>query len=1022
MEPTGGTRLPVEVLGENEALQQFFDGCQDMGEGLESSVVDTSILEQYLSNEMDPAIMLPESPPYSGSEPCSPPQIPAVGYSSHWSNDQVNQEVHRGGSKLAASSRQYKELAMQLPQHTVLPYQELTNSYIKAGLSPSPQTHDSPLRRTLYLSPGESFVQVNTPPTPPVHLDVLQQHPSMGPGDRYSRINATLPLAPGIHPGQAPRSAFVSGLQSASNLHPSLGPHTTKGPPLGNCVEPDQASGLGLPPNTASHLPVPGFPTEPGYPYLPNSAGQETGPILAECKKRRRTESFEKTNHFVPVPITLGSEVGGGGGEIPCYDSDGAPAGSSGVGTHQLLTWERYQPDQWSTVYDSNYESLPSPGYHVDTDKGFIFSTADEAFVCQKKNHFQVTVHIGMAGHPHYVKTPQGPAPIENFHVKVFGVKLETQSNEVTIEQSQSDRSKKPFLPVDVNLPGDQITKVTLGRLHFSETTANNMRKRGKPNPDQRYFMMVVGLYAKTKEESYLLVAYMSEKIIVRASNPGQFENDSEVAWQRGQAPDTVVCQGRVGINTDSPDEALVVCGNAKVMGQVMHPSDYRAKHNIQEVDSTEQLKRISQMRIVEYDYKPEFASKMGIDHVHETGIIAQEVKELLPAAVKEVGDITCSDGERIENFLMVDKEQIFMENVGAVKQLCKLTDNLENRIQELEVWNTRLARLKNLGSLRSSGGSVKGKPNSHNWVPPQLSPPQKPTALQSAMAKFQAKYNHCLKHRLFQVSIIFLVAIMAFCSIAIVGLYILTLRDTVGTGPPGTSNNTVSPLQTTTFRPTLVSPTAPPGPWPPDVDFCSLLYCKEVFCCPITDSVDNPTNNYSALVSSLLLPRLTRGSPIDRRKDKFSKKILGVGDWTNTTIKSFVIKETQQIIDYEYCEMGNCGSGNYSFQIPVSKFVPTNMPITVQMKTSDLLVVHLCHYEMSECAALLDHDQTSEEYAFINTQGYDHEWHLTVARYYRSSYHFRSAVAGQADCNTDRGFMGALFTDYHFQFYRRCE
>lgn len=47
-------------------------------------------------------------------------------------------------------------------------------------------------------------------------------------------------------------------------------------------------------------------------------------------------------------------------------------------------------------------------------------------------------------------------------------------------------------------------------------------------------------------------------------------------------------------------------------------------------------------------------------------------------------------------------QEQIFMENVGAVKELCKLTDNLETRIEELEVWNTRLAKLKNLGSMRS--------------------------------------------------------------------------------------------------------------------------------------------------------------------------------------------------------------------------------------------------------------------------------------------------------------------------------
>ena len=37
-----------------------------------------------------------------------------------------------------------------------------------------------------------------------------------------------------------------------------------------------------------------------------------------------------------------------------------------------------------------------------------------------------------------------------------------------------------------VSLPPEQVTKVTVGRLHFSETTANNMRKKGKPNPDQR--------------------------------------------------------------------------------------------------------------------------------------------------------------------------------------------------------------------------------------------------------------------------------------------------------------------------------------------------------------------------------------------------------------------------------------------------------------------------------------------------------------------------------------------------------
>uniref|UniRef100_I3KNQ6 Myelin regulatory factor like n=1 Tax=Oreochromis niloticus TaxID=8128 RepID=I3KNQ6_ORENI len=462
-----------------------------------------------------------------------------------------------------------------------------------------------------------------------------------------------------------------------------------------------------------------------------------------ESKKRRRSES-EEPSAGVGTSCSEGEGTHGGVGST-------ASVGGMGVGSYQLLSWEQYRPEQWTTLHDSNYQTLSPPAYHVDTDKGFNYSTADESFVCQKKNHFQVTIHIGVDAEPQYIKTASGPQEIDFFQIKVFGVKLETPSHLVTIEQSQPDRSKKPFHPVRVSLPGGKMTRVTLGRLHFSETTANNMRKKGKPNPDQRYFQMVVGLYAVVKDESFLLTALVSEKIIVRASNPGQFETDGDTMWQRGVVQEALVCQGRVGINTDSPDEALVVCGNAKVMGTIMQPSDCRAKENIQQVDSEQQLKRINQMKIVEFDYKPEFASKMGIDHTHQTGIIAQEVKELLPSAVKDVGNVICSDGEKINNFLMVDKEQIFMENVGAVQQLSKLTDNLETRINELEVWNRRLAKLKSLtGSLRSTG-----------YLP-------------SSIYHLDHKYRRCLRHKVFQISVFALLATMAFCVISITTLYLV--------------------------------------------------------------------------------------------------------------------------------------------------------------------------------------------------------------------------------------------------------
>uniref|UniRef100_A0A3P8PG48 Myelin regulatory factor like n=1 Tax=Astatotilapia calliptera TaxID=8154 RepID=A0A3P8PG48_ASTCA len=607
-----------------------------------------------------------------------------------------------------------------------------------------------------------------------------------------------------------------------------------------------------------------------------------------ERKKRRRSES-EEPSAGVGTSSSDGEGTHGGVGST-------ASVGGMGVGSYQLLSWEQYRPEQWSTLHDSNYQTLSPPAYHVDTDKGFNYSTADESFVCQKKNHFQVTVHIGVDAEPQYIKTASGPQEIDFFQIKVFGVKLETPSHLVTIEQSQPDRSKKPFHPVRVSLPGGKITRVTLGRLHFSETTANNMRKKGKPNPDQRYFQMVVGLYAVVKDESFPLTALVSEKIIVRASNPGQFETDGDTMWQRGVVQEDLVCQGRVGINTDSPDEALVVCGNAKVMGTIMQPSDCRAKENIQQVDSEQQLKRINQMKIVEFDYKPEFASKMGIDHTHQTGIIAQEVKELLPSAVKDVGDVICSDGEKINNFLMVDKEQIFMENVGAVQQLSKLTDNLETRINELEVWNRRLAKLKSLtGSLRSTGMSTISIPDACKTEKVQRE-------------EKSHKYSRCLRHKVFQISVFALLATMAFCVISITTLYLVNMKEEDFGTIPGNSNTTETPLQTSSWTSTVL-PTGSPGLWPPAVDFCDLLYCDKVYCCP--SSTEGTTNS-------------------------------------NINISK-------------------------STEIPVMK-----------------------------------------------GKG-EHEWPLHVARLYQSWYHFRSTVAGQADCSTNYQYAGALFTDYHFYFYRHC-
>ncbi|XP_072257458.1 myelin regulatory factor-like protein isoform X2 [Pyxicephalus adspersus] len=762
---------------------------------------------------------------------------------------------------------------------------------------------------------------------------------------------------------------------------------------------------------------------EYNYPYADQRLSSDNRNSFSSSKKRKysQLEDREKwqqswsieTRQTPPADCIM---------EVHDYESDGQ-AMSPMDKCYQSLTWRPYQTSHWSTLYKGLSEPIPALGYRVITDKGFNFSTVDDAFVCQKKNHFQVTVHIRVLGHPKYIKTQMGFSPIERFYLKVFGVKVEAMNQTITIEQSQSDRSKRAFNPVTVNLPPDQVTKVTLGRLHFSETTANNMRKKGKPNPDQRYFMLVVGLYAVSNEESSLVTAHVSERIIVRASNPGQFENDNDVLWQRGHVPETVVSHGRVGINTDTPDEALVVCGNVKVMGTVMHPSDSRAKRNIQEVDTVEQLRRIAQMRLVEYDYKPEFATAMGINALHETGIIAQEVKNVLPHAVKETGNIICENGETIENFLMVDKDQIFMENVGAVKQLCKLTNNLELRIEELEIWNQKLAKLKRISSLKQTANE---KPPSKvenikryskvSHVPLQKKP------LPVKIKKIPTKQQECSR-RIFQATVIALISVMVLCAMTISTLYILYVQEEAIEKEPSLLNNYTSvassliPSAYTTVMASRETSTTSGSIGAVEISFCDLLPCDQEYCCSIQQPRLKDINTEAAQTA------VKRSTSKDLPKRRWIDKPAFSSDWIDTSISSIQIVENQQVIDHHYCKKSlQCGSGSYSYAIPLSKYTPTNMRITLEINTTEPLIVYQCKVILGNICNRGIHTRKRRDDSPEATQGLQHHWILPVAHLFDSEYHFRVATPDFANCSTDPNFAGILYTDYHFYFYRECK
>lgn len=203
-------------------------------------------------------------------------------------------------------------------------------------------------------------------------------------------------------------------------------------------------------------------------------------------------------------------------------------------------------------------------------------------------------------------------------------------------------------------------------------------------------------------------------------------------------------------------------------------------------MDTREQLRNVQQLRVVRYRYAPEFAQHSGLDIKQEdTGVIAQEVQQILPEAVLPAGDIVLPNGQRIENFLVVNKERIFMENVGAVKELCKVrifyqffiqcyiwdlifyviiinllqvTDSLETRIDQLERINKRLAKLKRGDSLKSSISTVSSI--SGNKYSSSIN---NKSSLHGKTKRLEREEELLCSNKFIQIIIVILILIMAF-------------------------------------------------------------------------------------------------------------------------------------------------------------------------------------------------------------------------------------------------------------------
>ncbi|GJQ75423.1 hypothetical protein Trydic_g23591 [Trypoxylus dichotomus] len=1069
--------LPVdylEVLGrgdfvggiDNEGLdfsqlEAFIEGSQNNDNYFGESLGTTSggkLLNVIVEPKRPTGHSLPDSPPDSSSEhPYSP---------------QENCE-----NNLTTPENIYTSLGQQIYKSTLLNPILTDNLVIGSHIvvsEPNPESHlleNSSILQDNRLLDGEELRNG----TNILNGRLLQENDSSLLGDRIilqdGNIESNRQLLIGSGSSENSQN-FVENCQRNDNL---LRRNTNELLLVKNANEFDKTQLV--------HL---GYNANVEMPSIPQNCDPPMENIQAvyanlQPKKRKLSQDVplvkSEPEHCSPSQLSPPSNL-----TSPLDDDYSASEGCLTETQYQCIRFTPFQQTGWHALCDQNLSELPVPHYRVDADKGFNFSNADDAFVCQKKNHFQITCHVQLLGDAQFVKTAEGFQKISSFHLHFYGVKHDCPTQTIRVEQSQSDRSKKPFHPVLVELVNSQVTKVTVGRLHFSETTSNNMRKKGKPNPEQRYFQLVVGLHAHTTHGNFPVISHASQKIIVRASNPGQFENDVELCWQKGQTQDSIFHAGKVGINTDRPDESLVVHGNLKITGHIIQPSDIRAKKNIVECDTKEQLRNVQRLRVVRYEYEPEFASQLRrpVD-VGDTGVIAQEVAEILPEAVSPAGNLLLEDGTLIDNFLVVNKERIFIENIGAVKELCKVTDNLETRIDQLERINRRLNKLKRGDSLKSTS-TVNSVKHVHT--------------------KKCFKHHSCsddselCSTKFIQVIIIVLVLIMAFCLAAITTLYLIdasrhrsldrsnyqykqnflstnapTKLSKIRTWPTIHSRiSTVAPFKETGITRTSIEITSinkefshilgrpsdciiEPQPYDPtsacQIYCCgSLLYDKSnIIGAPVfKEKIPKITHPKNKTVSMSILDKNKIVKTVNNNNIEKHPRQKRENDDINDKDNSFDTTDDHHLrisiqgknfstdLGIDYLIESRTSPANYTYNIPISKYMPDPfIRVVFRSHQKNIVIEHCSNTRVHPCPfvglAYTDENKTQAAYKVnenvpiqpINYHTFIFEVDMldyqTKIMTYRYTYR-----QNQNTCKISPSKLGVEFTEYNFVFYRHCD
>lgn len=268
-------------------------------------------------------------------------------------------------------------------------------------------------------------------------------------------------------------------------------------------------------------------------------------------------------------------------------------------------------------------------------------------------------------------------------------------------------------------------TDTPAGKLHVTDNTANLIVKAAVVNPILKLTDVTAGLDGSIRVGAINPNANNFGGAMFQAFSDnipnnglkGRFFFDAGSSASGGHFFRTslatrmaITQNGRVGIGTASPTEALHVVGNIFHSGSLIM-SDQKLKQNIAPYEKG--LDALMQIRPVTYEYNGKASTTAGDAHI---GLVAQNLQSVAPELVKEFTHVEMSEPSLEEeqkvlsrgNYLQIRDNEVKYLLINAIQDQQEIIEAQDEKIATLE---ERLAKIE----AALNGGTINTDINRQN-------------------------------------------------------------------------------------------------------------------------------------------------------------------------------------------------------------------------------------------------------------------------------------------------------------------